>query len=202
MGQKGNSLIAVLVAVLIMGAICVAGWYVVRSQEKGDKTQAPLSQASDSSTGEAQKAPIVSDIEPIPGGTGQYDFAKIAKTYVQRDIAEAILGYCKSLDWPGVDEEHAVVAVAQDTLTNEYLYKATSTNARISATCYSTLLPAEDQATGREFLLHKEGNPQQWVVDLATQMEPPCSKVDNLGYADILPKCIIDNTQGETRQPK
>lgn len=199
--QKGFSVIIVLLALLVLGA-ATTGWYVWQSKNNNkhaDNTEQSYTEIPEETPNEVEETRI----EPLPGEVDRYDIAKIAKNDKQKQISEAILDYCISLKWEGVDKEHALVAGAKDIFDNMSLFKSTPTNASVSASCYSTDIDVNEQPTGRQYLLHKDEALHRWVVDSAGQMAPSCSSVDGLGYtADILSTCYIDNTNGDSRPPR
>lgn len=186
---KGFSLVVNLLVILLFGLVFIAGWNV-QSNHKNEKKDSDSNQV---------KSESPRDVEPLPSDS---DLAKLAKTQDQKDIAASILEYCISMGWDGVDETDGRVSVSSDIFNKPYLYSASSTNANVSASCYSNKYPVGDQPTVRQYLLHKDKTLDKWVVDSAGQDTPSCEKVDKLGYTpDVLELCYDITTEEKNRVP-
>ncbi len=197
--EKGFSVVESLLTVVIIGLVVGVGWYVWQSRKDNNAATPVNTQTSSPSSNESPDINTQA-LEPLEGSQNLYDLSELATTQDQKDISASILAYCISLKWEGVDKTNGRVAAAKDIFGNPNLYTATSANARVSASCYSTALSKDKQPTGRKYLLHKDNSTKQWKVDSAGQMLPSCTQVDGLGYTtEVVPECSEGTT---ARAPK
>lgn len=196
--QKGFSVVEGLLIIVIAGLVAGVGWYVWQARKDNTttaNTQTPSPTSNNSADTNTQ------DPVPLEGSQDLYDISELATTQDQKDISVSILAYCIGLNWEGVNTANGRVAAVKDVFDSPNLYKATSTNASVSAGCYSVALTKDKQPTGRKYLLHKDSSTKQWKVDSAGQMSPSCTQVDGLGYTtEIVPECS-DNTTTRTPKP-
>jgi hypothetical protein len=222
--QSGFGHIGILAIILSAVVIGAAGWFVYDHQHK-DENKTPKTQKTISSFDECvaagnptretypeqcsadgklftnqsqqvQQNPEEKFVEVIQSDDTIQTVgpSEIAKTDDQKGVLIALHKSCT--------EPASFVLVNHVVFDGNGNYKQDGNYAYINSSCASAATDlSEIDGSGSAHLLHKTAN-GTWNFDFATQMAPPCSKADGLGYpASIIPLCY-ESDGTTTRAPK